>query len=527
MPALSEVFTGRVTSRSPDPFEGIRPGYSIFDRTRHVPPSLVRFREEPYDGRYRDAGDRGNYLWLCRSVREDSEMLLLQETVPTLSTGRNFGLFKKVEARIFNGRYGFFPQPHFIDCAGMFDRSEPVQPAIRVLESPWPENFPDPEIIRKITSALQSHSGVIIGNGETRFVLTGASEVSIETRNAEIALLFEGCKFIRSIEGRIETFLRSLPSLFLPPVSGFVQPPVPAALQDLVVDHLLSYPDPVYIKPGCGPGQGRWVYRMEKAGSRILFQTDSSGYAEHFRIALRRLAFCRGMKNAFTEDERCVWANTPEFHAAAIRALLASMPSPFIETEIPCMRSKNGERVEFRNICHDLPGTCRHTVEACYCKVSGNSIAANIALGGSGGIPVEELKKLYGTVYPGHSDRFLQERAEDAYARMTAACEAYARAFSSFVSSSVKILPQIIFQPVFWHDLRDFAVDIAPVWNAEKDRIDFALIEVQIGYNCSGLRDTQPQAYERVRRNQTEIIGRERFDKLGGSVRNDTRYLYY
>jgi hypothetical protein len=48
--------------------------------------------------------------------------------------------------------------------------------------------------------------------------------------------------------------------------------------------------------------------------------------------------------------------------------------------------------------------------------------------------------------------------------------------------------------------LRQFAVDIAFVWNQETSQLDFYLIEVQRGFAYAGLRQVDPEAAARVDR---------------------------
>jgi hypothetical protein len=91
----------------------------------------------------------------------------------------------------------------------------------------------------------------------------------------------------------------------------------------------------------------------------------------------------------------------------------------------------------------------------------------------------------------------MQQRLEGKYdqteinSRATKTLERFERSVTQFATGFADKLSTIT-------PLKDFAVDVVPVWNEEKQDLDFFLLEVQYAYGYKGLTAVDPDSATRV-----------------------------
>lgn len=163
-----------------------------------------------------------------------------------------------------------------------------------------------------------------------------------------------------------------------------------------------------------------------------------------------------------------------------LEGLIHSVHAPILEEEIPmapCMKGRAEPRIIYQR-----GGDLKLERTGTYCKYSESNVAANVALGGRG-ISVEEAIQhilIAQEVEPSK----LAEEVERTQSALFKAADEFALEFGKRHGT--------------W--LRQFAVDIAFVWNKETSQLDFYLIEVQRGFAYAGLRQVDPEAAARVDR---------------------------
>ncbi len=145
------------------------------------------------------------------------------------------------------------------------------------------------------------------------------------------------------------------------------------------------------------------------------------------------------------------------------------MDCPIIEREVPGERVfQQGERAEFRLIFQNggLAGM--------YTKVSPSDIAANISIAGRGVAVSTVVDDIIARRLSGQSPEEIQSATRHALERLQ--------------HESTKLAHQLI-EHFKTEDLEldDFAIDVIPVWNAEMRALDLYFLEIQFGYEYSGL----------------------------------------
>jgi|GEM_PF-3460115 len=176
--------------------------------------------------------------------------------------------------------------------------------------------------------------------------------------------------------------------------------------------------------------------------------------------------------------------------ADLLASLMNQMKAPIVERAIPAIRLKTesgDEKIEFRLI---LQGDKTLKVAGHYAKASLNDVAGNISIGGYGRRTRDAIARLYrqelGTRY--HEERILG-KIDQTLSQLISVAEDLGNKFAKSLKAD-KLEGK--------RGMKDFAVDICPVWNQEKDSIELHLLEIQYGYAYSGLTQVEPEMAKAV-----------------------------
>jgi hypothetical protein len=196
-------------------------------------------------------------------------------------------------------------------------------------------------------------------------------------------------------------------------------------------------------------------------------------------------------------------------------ALVERMEAPIVERAIPAMRlrTENGdEKIEFRMI---LQGDDTLEVTGHYAKASLNDVAGNISIGGYGRRTKEAIaglcKQELGTIY--HDERILG-KIDETYNQLLSVAGRFGNTFAKSLRED-KLGGR--------NNMRDFAVDICPVWNPEKHSIEFHLLEVQYGYKYAGLTQVEPEMAHNVGDFRVRLEERLRSEAAEAKSRRESR----
>ena len=105
-----------------------------------------------------------------------------------------------------------------------------------------------------------------------------------------------------------------------------------------------------------------------------------------------------------------------------------------------------------------------------------------------------------------HDQATINRRATETLKRFEHSVTEFARKFSQELQANVA--------------MNDFAVDIVPVWNADKNDLDFYLLEVQYVYRHAGLTQVDPAAAKRVEDFLMSLQKDARKDRVQTRLRN-------
>ena len=183
------------------------------------------------------------------------------------------------------------------------------------------------------------------------------------------------------------------------------------------------------------------------------------------------------------------WIDNPnDFFSlkGVLNKILRRMKSPIVEEEIPIPRVSTElglEKSEFRLI---FQGHKTPELAASYAKSSINEVAANISYGGRGRAIRDVLSDIY-SQFSRLSPLEIQQSLELSHQDLLNAARKFATTFSQQYKAAGG-----------FHDMRDFAVDLCPVWNDQNQSIDFYLLEVQCLYGFSGLMQVSPEDADKV-----------------------------
>jgi hypothetical protein len=185
-------------------------------------------------------------------------------------------------------------------------------------------------------------------------------------------------------------------------------------------------------------------------------------------------------------EEKLIAAHQQPVSARTLLSqILATLEQPILETEIPTERVK-GQKGEFRIICQRPSLSGELEVIAAYTKVSDKEIAANISLGGHGEHVQDFICGIYRARCPELDETAVQTRSAADTAELMGKARDFARQYTERLMLDGG--PR----------LNDFALDICPVWNAERAAVDFHFLEVQNGYAFEALKLLDAEAAARV-----------------------------
>jgi hypothetical protein len=248
----------------------------------------------------------------------------------------------------------------------------------------------------------------------------------------------------------------------------------------------------VYIKSSRTSGGKRVINVRPDEFNRPKILSDSPEVGEFLSTLVRDAAMLANREDwpppliDSAEKSLACTATLVDFLAA----LIGEMKAPIIERAIPAMRlsTEHGrEKIEFRMI---LQGDETLKVAGHYAKASLNDVAGNISIGGYGRKTRDAIAGLYrqelGARY--HDDR-ISKKIDETYNQLISVAEDLGNKFAK--SSKEDSLDAA-------RNMNDFAIDICPVWNQEKDSIEFYLLEIQEGYRCTALTQVEPEMAENV-----------------------------
>ncbi len=186
-------------------------------------------------------------------------------------------------------------------------------------------------------------------------------------------------------------------------------------------------------------------------------------------------------------------------------SIIARMESPIIEEEIPVPRVTTPlglEKSEFRLI---FQGDESPKLVAAYAKSSGKEVAANISYGGRGRAIDDVIGDIYDQ-YSNHQKSALSNVIAKSRCELLEKAQMFATKFAALHQKAGG-----------FRDMRDFAVDICPVWNEQSQSIDFYLLEVQYRYGFSGLVEVSPEDAQKVQEYKDSLSQAEHSASDSGS----------
>lgn len=270
---------------------------------------------------------------------------------------------------------------------------------------------------------------------------------------------------------------------------------------------LAANPSAVYVKSTRTSG-GELILRHRRASDgQLVLESDSHELGRLLSNTLRSIKSGQAFIAIPTFKKR-----REEFLARCsvtgmLQHALKFMETPIVEEEIPVAkyRTKAGvEKCEFRAI---FQGREEVELVASYAKASLKDVAANISIAGRGRHTVQVIRGIMQhNLQDTHDQATINKRATETLKRFEHSVTEFARKFSE------RIRPN--------DAMNDFAVDIVPVWNAEKNDLDFYLLEVQYVYRHAGLTQVDPASAKRVEDFQMSLQKDARQDRLQARIRN-------
>ncbi len=229
-----------------------------------------------------------------------------------------------------------------------------------------------------------------------------------------------------------------------------------------VAARILSVPGTLYIKDALGGGGFMVLKKSELPDGTVHIESDSPEYKQ-------------------LVSELVATANntgSPNTHQIVSHAL-SKMHIPMVESLIP-FEPINGNRAEFRLVCMRTKADDGFEVVASYAKVSSNKVTANISHGGWGEKCIDVAEKIYRQRLPGLSQEEYSRRASSFHSRLHATGTTLA---NEFFRQFAGTCPE------------DFAIDLCPSWNLQKNEIDLYFIEWNgRNYGIKALWQSMPES---------------------------------
>ena len=253
------------------------------------------------------------------------------------------------------------------------------------------------------------------------------------------------------------------------------------ALAKLISEH---DDGPLYLKSARTAG-GKSILKIFRDPSEgLVIESNSPEVTEKYSSRLTRLSnFTSRPDTPLVIVEHAVKLLEP---ATFLRDYAIQIEAPILEAGIPMAPCKGG-RAEARIIYQaDNAGTLERT--GAYCKFSQTQVAANVSLGGHGMAVDEAIHHIL--IGQGVDAKDIPHLAKDTLERLTKDVDAFAHEYRNRKGES----------------LREFAVDVAFVWNDQTAQVDFYLIEIQRGFAFEGLKQVDPEAAQVVEQRRTERL---------------------
>lgn len=273
----------------------------------------------------------------------------------------------------------------------------------------------------------------------------------------------------------------------------------------------MSHNGNLYIKDARSGG-GYLVVRVRREGQEIHIESDSPEFAHLMerreRIAqewndqYERLVERRAPKVILNHYQKRKDYYNPKNTVGILHDLFRTLRNPIIEEEIR-YETINGHRAEFRLICQRVPRSKSEDEEfeiSGYSKVSGNSVSANISLGGHGESVQDVLRGMYSQRMPNATEGELSFVVSEAERDMMRRTKDFAEKVYAHYTSNSTLRENGVEAP------RDFAVDLIPRWNNEARKIDYSFLEINNQYGYKGLLEVDQAAAGRVLRNKALIF---------------------
>ncbi len=359
------------------------------------------------------------------------------------------------------------------------------------------------------------HQGfAVVHDGTRRFVTSKNGALLLAASLAEVSEDEVPKDPSESFDARLARFLQILKNKELPTIAlacseagseleGLSSSGEEQQQYRLGAEHLLTHHSPVFIKPTHSAG-GESILRCaaSKTGDSII-ESNSPQVGEHLarylKVVARYIDACQKEKDSppgsvphmiakmganSARDSLVSQGSVAGFLARA----LTSMETPTVEEEIPVVRLNTDvgqEKVEFRMI---FQGHEKLNLVAHYTKCSLNEVAANISLNGFARATKEVIQGIFQQKLTGQLPvEAIEQRAAQSFENLERTAERFAQNFAGKLSEATRTA-----------QLKDFAVDLCPVWDEQRMDLKLFLLEVQYRYGFSGLQSLDPEKAAQV-----------------------------
>ena len=351
-----------------------------------------------------------------------------------------------------------------------------------------------------------SQGFIIVHNNQELYIESSNPAIKVEAIALGLNKKEENPKHFTAQFTPLRTFLRMVSQCNSFKLAFLAQEqPIPYDTAAFAND-IAAHPGTVYVKSTRTAG-GQLILRHRRASDgQLVLESDSLELGRLLSVTLDSLKAHDKLPPRLANRsigkflDRCSVTGM-------LKHALKFMETPIVEEEIPVAkyRTKAGiEKCEFRAI---FQGREEVELVASYAKASLKDVAANISIAGRGRHTVQVIRGIMQhNLKDTHDQATINRRATETLKRFEHSVTEFARKFSQELQANVA--------------MNDFAVDIVPVWNAEKNDLDFYLLEVQYVYRHAGLNQVDPAAAKRVEDFRMSLQKDARKDRVQTRLRN-------
>ena len=408
--------------------------------------------------------------------------------------------FDKVSQRELCAQIGIFNNPRYLDTRKLFSNSK-TPTRFRFVPKEF-SNFPH-WILDDLFNWENKPKSYIFQNTEDGFRIRGSKKQGFTVYSEGNMVVKEAnqeTKKIRDPHQRLDAFLAKLiEKEFSIDVVGYKGDP--SNQQEQLLTGLLVHNQNLYIKDA-RTGGGYLVVKVCRDGSEI--KSDSPDFqklkeAREKELENRQNRLAHYKKEHYSQGwidqvQKEIDEYDPQDKEGILVDLFKTLNNPLIEEESP-YEAYQGGRAEFRLICQRVNSKKGFQIEP-YAKVSASDVSTNISLGGRG----ELIHKVIAAIYQQRKPELTKMELLDAVHKAIIDLSQRTRSFAEQVYQHYRsTLSEGLTVP------RDFAVDLIPVWDEEKDKLDYDFLEINRHYGYSGLMQVNEYAVALVNRNKRLI----------------------